>query len=238
MSFPENILAKDEKVVRSLHPHWLTLVIPAVVGVLLIAAAWLIVAITPVDDTWDVVDWVIIAIAILLFLGFVLVPFLRWRTTHYVITSNRVVVRRGILAKSGQDIALSKITDVSFRQTLLDRMLRSGSLHIETAGDSADEDFVNIPRSNQVQQLLNHLIEEDAARRGGYGRSAHLGYEQMAGRHAEFHVAERGQGRDQELRRDPESREPEYDERRDDGRQERPLGADETGDGWQTPPLR
>ncbi|WP_106849598.1 PH domain-containing protein [Blastococcus sp. Marseille-P5729] len=255
MRFPENILAKDEKVVRSLHPHWLTLVIPAVIGLLIIAATWLIVAMTPVDDTWNIVDWVIIAIAVLLFIGFVVVPFLRWRTTHYVITSNRVVVRRGILAKSGQDIALSKITDVSFRQSLLDRILRSGSLQIETAGDSQDEEFSNIPRSNQIQQLLNHLIEDDAARRGGYGRSAHLGHEQMGGRHAEYHQqppADRGydggyddrRDRGYDDRRDTRA----YDDRRDtrayddrcdtrahdDRRDTRAYPSDD----WETPPLR
>lgn len=254
MRFPENILAKDEKVVRDLHPHWLTLVIPAVIGLLLIGAAWLIVAMTPVNDTWNIVDWVIIAIAVLLFIAFVVVPFLRWRTTHYVITSNRVVVRRGILAKSGQDIALSKITDVSFRQSLLDRILRSGSLQIETAGDSQDEEFSNIPRSNQVQQLLNHLIEDDAARRGGYGRSAHIGYEQMGGRHAEYHQQQPSDRRpDRDPDRDPtlgrdrrgegETRTEQVYDDRDDwseggrGRTQQ-YPADGAQDGWETPPLR
>ena len=179
MGFPDNILTKDEKVVRSLHPHWLTVVVPSAIGVLVIAAVWLIVAMTPVDPTWDIVDWVIIAIGIILLIVFVLVPFLRWRTTHYVVTNKRVAVRRGILAKAGQDIALSKVTDVSFRQSFFDRIIRSGSLHIETAGDGQDEDINNIPRSNDVQQLLNRLIEDDAARRGGYGEAAHRGYEQM-----------------------------------------------------------
>ena len=100
----------------------------------------------------------------------VVVPYLRWRTTHYVITTHRVMVRRGILTKNGKDITLSKITDVSFQQTLLDRIIRSGSLHIESAGDSPDENLTNIPRSNEVQQLINRLIDEDDLRRRAHGR--------------------------------------------------------------------
>ena len=75
--------------------------------------------------------------------------------------------RKGILSKSGKDITLSKITDVSFRQTLFDRIIRSGTLTIESAGDSADELLRNIPRSDEIQQLINRLIDEDARRRSG-----------------------------------------------------------------------
>lgn len=179
MGFPENILTKDEEVVLDLHPHWLTVLVPILSGLLTIAVAAVIVWLTPVDPTWDIIDWVIIGIGILVLIWVTVVPILRWRTTRYVITNRRVVVRRGVIAKSGQDIALSKITDVSFRQSLLDRIIRSGSLDIETAGDSDNQDFKNIPRSNHVQQLLNRLIEDDVASRGGM---AFHGHQMMAGR--------------------------------------------------------
>jgi hypothetical protein len=82
------------------------------------------------------------------------------------------MVRRGILTKNGKDITLSKITDVSFQQTLLDRIIGAGSLHIESAGDSPDENLNYIPRSNEVQQLINRLIDQDDLRRRSYGRGA------------------------------------------------------------------
>ena len=37
-------------------------------------------------------------------------------------------------------------------------MIRAGSLHIESAGDSPDENLTNIPNSNVVQQLINRII--------------------------------------------------------------------------------
>ena len=165
MGFPENVLAQGEKVERSLNPHVLTVFGPTLLGVVLAALAIGTAWATPDDATGNRLQW--IAIAVLVAVPLVVVPYLRWRTTHYVITSHRVMVRKGILSKSGKDITLSKITDVSFRQTLFDRIIRSGTLTIESAGDSADELLRNIPRSDEIQQLINRLIDEDARRRSG-----------------------------------------------------------------------
>lgn len=170
MGFPENVLAKGEKVERDLHPHWLTVVVPTIFGLLLAAACIAVVGVTPDDETGNRIQWVAVAVFVLVAVPAVFVPYLRWRTTHYVITSHRVMVRRGILTKNGKDITLSKITDVSFQQTVVDRIIGAGSLHIESAGDSPDENLTNIPRSNEVQQLINRLIDEDDLRRRSHGR--------------------------------------------------------------------
>jgi len=167
VGFPENVLARGEKVVKNLHPHWLTVFGASLVGVLVIAAAAFASWATPDDTTGNRIQWVSVGVAALLFLALVVVPFLRWRTTHYVVTTHRVMVRRGILSKEGKDITLSKVTDVSFRQSFLDRLIRAGTLNIESAGDSADELLRNIPNSDDVQQLINALIDEDANRRAG-----------------------------------------------------------------------
>ena len=170
MGFPENVLAKGEKVERDIHPHWLTVVVPTIFGLLLAAACIAIAIQTPDDETGNRIQWIAVAVLVLIAIPAVVVPYLRWRTTHYVITTHRVMVRRGILTKQGKDITLSKITDVSFQQTVLDRLIRAGSLHIESAGDSPDENLTNIPNSNVVQQLINRLIDEDDLRRRAHAR--------------------------------------------------------------------
>ena len=177
MGFPENVLTQNEKVVRSIHPHWLTVFIPVIAAIFIVAIAIFISWITPNERSWNIAQWAIVALAVILLIAFTAVPFLRWRTTHYVITTHRVMVRRGILSKSGKDIALSKITDVSFNQSLWDRIIRAGSLHIESAGDSPDENLKNIPNSNEVKQLLNRLVDEDARRTYGGGQRESLSNE-------------------------------------------------------------
>ncbi len=170
MPFPENVLAKDEKVIRHLHPHWFTVVVPTIVGIILVVVGVVVALVTPEGGVGTTVQWVVILGGVVLAVLFVVGPYVRWRSTHYVITSHRVMVRRGVLSKTGKDITLSKITDVSFRQTLFDRIIRAGSLHIESAGDSPDENLYSVPNSDEVQQLLNHLIDEDDLRRRRYGR--------------------------------------------------------------------
>lgn len=165
MGFPENVLAAGERVERRFNPHWLTVLAPTVMGIVLLAAAVVVAWLTPDDSTGNTVQWVVVGLIAVLAVPLVLVPFLRRQTTLYVVTSHRVMVRRGILNKYGKDITLAKITDVSFEQTLLDRIINSGSLRIESAGDSPDELLRNIPHSHEVQQLINRLMDEDDQRR-------------------------------------------------------------------------
>jgi uncharacterized membrane protein YdbT with pleckstrin-like domain len=90
---------------------------------------------------------------------------MRWRTTHYVITTHRVLFREGILTRHGRDLGLSRITDVSFSRTLWERIVNSGTLTIVTAGDGGATVLPRIQDSEGVQQLLNHMVEEDSERR-------------------------------------------------------------------------
>lgn len=167
MGFPDKVLASNERVARHLHPHWLSVAGPTVIGAILLILSLVTVWLTPNDETGNRIQWVAILVAVVVAIPLVVVPFLRWRTTHYVVTSHRVMVRRGILSKSGKDITLSKITDVSFEQSVLDRIVKAGTLLIESAGDSPNEYLRNIPHSDDVQQLVNRLIDEDANRRAG-----------------------------------------------------------------------
>jgi uncharacterized membrane protein YdbT with pleckstrin-like domain len=119
----------------------------------------------PVGRQQGVFRLLILVVAVLLAVFFVLAPLLRWRTTHYVITTHRLLFREGILARRGRDIGLSRITDVSYRQTLWERIIRSGALTIESAGDGGATVLEHVPDSEGAQQLLNHMVEEDADRR-------------------------------------------------------------------------
>jgi len=163
--YPEKLLAEDEEAVRHRHPHWLTIFWPIVWFLVLVGGASFGAASIPDGDRQGLFRLLLLAGALVLALALVLVPLLRWRTTHYVITTHRLLFREGILARHGRDIGLSRITDVSYRQSLWDRVIDSGTLTIESAGDSGATVLRAIPDSDGVQQLLNHMIEEDADRR-------------------------------------------------------------------------
>jgi uncharacterized membrane protein YdbT with pleckstrin-like domain len=166
MAYPDRVLGDDEEVVQHLHPHWLTVFWPIVLFLMLVGAASFGAALVPRGDQQAQWRLVVVAAAVVLALVLVAVPLLRWRTTHYVVTTRRLLYRTGILSRHGRDIGLSRITDVSYRQSLWDRVINAGTLSIETAGESGPTVFSAIPDSDRVQQLLNQLVQEDADRRG------------------------------------------------------------------------
>ena len=179
MSYPEKILADDEKVVEHLHPHWITLVPATLWFILICGLAGVGIAFAPDKGTGrSVVLIAIIVVGLILLSVLTFRPWIQWRTTHYVMTTHRVLIRRGVLRHSGRDISLQRINDVAFTQSLWDRMVGAGTLVIESAGEQGQETLTNIPRSNQQQQLLNRLIEEDGARRQRAAYQPPPGYQQ------------------------------------------------------------
>ena len=165
VAYPDKLLAEDEEVVRHLHPHWLTIFWPVIWFLLIVGAASFGAALIPGGQQQGLLRLGVVALGVILVVVLVVVPFLRWRTTHYVITTHRLLFREGILARRGRDIGLSRITDVSYRQSVWERVINSGTLTIESAGDSGATVLRHIPDSDGVQQLLNHMIEEDSDRR-------------------------------------------------------------------------
>lgn len=174
MAYPDKVLADDEEVVRHLHPHWTTVSGPIALFLVLVGATSFGAALVPAGPEQGTWRLAVVGAAVVLALLLVAVPLLRWRTTHYVVTTHRLLVRTGVLTRQGRDVGLSRITDVSYRQTLWERVIRSGTVSIETAGEGGPTVLHAIPDSEGVQQLLNQLVEEDAERRA-YGLSGATG---------------------------------------------------------------
>jgi uncharacterized membrane protein YdbT with pleckstrin-like domain len=182
MAYPEKLLARDEEVVEHLHPHWITLV-PAVFSFIVICGlSGVAIAFLPSSSTHHTAHQYLLlaigALALLLIIWLVLGPVIRVRSTHYVITTHRVLIRRGVLNHVGRDITLARINDVAYEQSIWDRIVRSGSLTIESAGEHGQETLVNMPRADEIQQTLNRLVEADSMRRS---RGYHPGQGQQPG---------------------------------------------------------
>jgi uncharacterized membrane protein YdbT with pleckstrin-like domain len=180
VSYPEKLLADDERVVEHLHPHWIVLVIPTLWFLLLSAATGAAIAFKPDGTTGNVFLIAVGVVAFVLFCWLCVGPWLSWRTTHYVITTHRILIRRGILHHTGRDITLGRISDVGFARTLWDRLVNAGTLTIESAGEHGQETLVDVPRSDLVQQTINRLIEEDQDRRAREAWQGAPGQQQFA----------------------------------------------------------
>ena len=170
MPYPRKLLNDYETVALDLHPHWwyFAEAVAALVGSIILG----IVSLTVLDgDAGRVVGW----IAIVLIVGsalWVLARYARWVTTNFVITSDRIIFRSGVISKSGIEIPLERVNNVLFNQSMFERMLGAGDLLIESGGEAGQQRFTDIKNPDQVQRLIHAQMETNTQRMfGGDGGS-------------------------------------------------------------------
>jgi len=153
MPWPQDALTSDETIVTTFRPHWKLLAVPIVWFVLLSATWGLVIA-------WLNIGVYGFVIYVALALWLVVKPALQWWTMLYVLTSERLMTRHGLIAKSGIEIPLENITNVNFSQTVFERVIGAGDLLVESAGSSGQSRFKDIPHPDVFQTELYRVREE------------------------------------------------------------------------------
>jgi uncharacterized membrane protein YdbT with pleckstrin-like domain len=157
-------LSEGEHLVLKLHQHWKTVLRPIfVLAATVLALLVLLLLVAPVRNA-AAARLGLGAVALVVVILFVAVPLLRWRTTSYELTNRRLRLRSGILSRTGRDFPLTRISDVSFAQGLLDRVLGCGRLVVESPGEQGQLVLTEIPHVQDVQATLFQLVEDEQAR--------------------------------------------------------------------------
>ena len=156
MGLPKRFLGTDERVVLHLRTHGKALIVPIFVLVLLVAGVGVALALLPPEaQPWA--GWTVAALAGVLAIAFVLVPFLRWQTSTYTLTNRRVITRHGVFTKRGHDLPLSRINNVTYEHSLTDRMLGCGTLVFSTASESPVS-LPDVPHVERVHVIMTELL--------------------------------------------------------------------------------
>ena len=168
MPYPKRNLNADENIALDMHPHWWYFAEPAftVLGVVILA-----VIVKVRFDSGNTLDKFLglVAIAALVVSAvWLLSRYLKWISTNFVITSQRLIFRQGIIAKQGIEIPLERVNNVNFSQGVLERLLGAGDLLIESGGEDGQQRFTDIRHPDQVQNLIHAQMEAVAKRRAGY----------------------------------------------------------------------
>ena len=162
MGYPSNLLTAGEHIELDQHAHWSGLVVKAwwallvVVGVF---AAWVGGYLSGARGYMGG----IVGICGALVLGW---RALDYFSTDFVVSSMRIIWRRGVVTRSSQEILLDRVTNISVRRNPAERALGSGTLIVESAGKDGQTKFTDIAQVERVQRLILERIE---ARRGGVG---------------------------------------------------------------------
>ncbi len=156
MAYPRRLLTDGEEVVREFRPHWRLLVIPvfwASLGIGLVAITW------SYAPEVDIFDWVVTGLVVVAAMRYVFYPFISWWFTTYVLTNERLIRRSGVLSRAGLEIPLENINDVRFSQSIFERILRSGDVLVESAGEQGQSRFADIPEPEDFHSLIYKVRE-------------------------------------------------------------------------------
>lgn len=165
MAYPRDLLNHNEKLILDLRPHWLYLVpsggalLAAVIGSLLILVGW-----SP-DGTVGSIMKVVCAIAVVGTAGWFGLTYLKWSTTNFVLTSDRLISRVGIVAKEGLEIPLERINTVFSSQSVFERIVGAGDIAVESAGERGTQHFHDIRKPAIVQKEIYVQIEGNENRK-------------------------------------------------------------------------
>jgi uncharacterized membrane protein YdbT with pleckstrin-like domain len=156
--FPRKMLNEDEDIVLDLHPHWWFLVGP-IAATLAASAIAIVLARIEVDYVW-LAGLALVVVA----LFWLFVRYLKWRTTNFVLTTDRLIHRAGVLAKQGREIPLERINDLTVNQSLFERIIRAGDVLIESGGERGQSLLSDLPNPFAVQNAIYTEIERAQAR--------------------------------------------------------------------------
>ena len=134
-------LSSDEEIVWEGNPRMKSIIPAVVVGIPMIAAAGL---------------------GILIIAG----AYLSVKNTDYVVTSDNLYVKKGVLSRSVQKIGFDKVQNISFSQGVLGNQFDYGNIEISTAGGQGVEmRFRSIETPKEVQERINGLMKKEQSDR-------------------------------------------------------------------------
>lgn len=151
-------LAPGEVLLVDARPHWARVIPAALAAPVIVGGTSFLVAVVPAGGYRTDLRAAIAGAGLVLAILACLRPWLRWRTTRYLVTDRRVAVRSGVLGRRGRDMPLRAVTDVSFRRSLLERLLGSGTVVLDASGERLELPDVRHP------EAVHRVIGEGCAR--------------------------------------------------------------------------
>lgn len=159
--------SETESTVVDLRPHWSFMAGPlAAVAAVLLVVLGVVVTVPGGPPSWAAVALAALLMAAAAWLAG---RYARWTTTRLVVTSERVVVRSGVLARRGREIPLERVNDIGFRQSILERLVGSGDLVIESGGERGQEVFDHVAQPSVVQRSIYAQMNQMNRRWAGHG---------------------------------------------------------------------
>ncbi|WP_265109211.1 PH domain-containing protein [Halosolutus halophilus] len=157
-------LSDDEEVVWERRPHPIAMGTGLPIGVGLAVLGFLLVGWGAVDG----IDLLTLFGVLLVLVGTALVfaRYLVWTNTRYVITSDELYKKRGVVSRDVTQFRLDRVQNTSLQQPPIGRLLGYGDLTVYTAGSGEPElTFERVPDPDRAASHLNEQLGQPPADR-------------------------------------------------------------------------
>ena len=166
MAYPARLLGEGEIIEYETRPHWRILLVPLFWFLVIVAVTSFLLGKVESNSTWqDWTRWAVFLLAMSALSYWVIRPIIFWATTLYVFTNRRIITRTGLVARKGRDMPLSRVNDVQFEHSVIERIFNCGSLIVESAGERGQLHIENVPNVENLQREIYRWHEEDDNRR-------------------------------------------------------------------------
>lgn len=162
MTYLQETLLKDEKIVYLGKPHWIVFC-PALLIFLL---TLILIDYLPGFSSFSTpliyglrLKGLIISILLIVAVVMLIQAYLLYRFSEYGITNKRVVVKRGFILRQSVEIFISRIETTDVRQTILGRILNFGSIVVIGTGGTVDY-FSNVVNPLHFRAMVQEQLSE------------------------------------------------------------------------------
>jgi membrane protein YdbS with pleckstrin-like domain len=152
-----DLLDDDEDLLIDVHPHWLLLLVPGLATAAAAALALFLVARFP--HAPDPVGWFLVLL-VAIPAAWLAARLAQWWSTSLVVTTSRLVLRRGLFGRDVLQLRLQRIDEVHCVQTLPERLFGAGRLLIEVTGEDSMVTVDDVRRAPALQRVLTNRLDQ------------------------------------------------------------------------------
>lgn len=146
-------LKTNEKLLFKTHKHWIVLVQPFIISLIIYGFIILIYALIKDAGIW----LPILGLTSFLYFAF---KYMERKFDIWVVTNLRIIDEQGLFSISVKESPLEKINNVTYHQSVYGRIFRFGDIEIQTAAEMGATVYYKIARPNELKDSITSAQEE------------------------------------------------------------------------------
>ena len=131
-----------------------------IITIITLVIAWFVYM--EVNDFWKGITVVVaVAIILLALLDIVLFPKIRYNRYKYLITDEKIEVKKGLFLITTSIIQIKRVQKIELSNGPIDRIFNLSNVNIYTAAGTVDIKFLNDDEAKNISEKVNALLKKE-----------------------------------------------------------------------------